>query len=414
MGYSIAASHAKGKFATDKIFGANGAAVKAVAEVGKERVVNATVGAILDDNELLPCLATVEQVYRGLDMKDVIAYAPISGLPSYLDATINLNFADHKPDAYIDAIATAGGSGAIHHTIWNYSEIGDTVLTSNWFWAPYRVLCSDMLRKLDTYTLFDEQMNFNIGAFEQKVASLFVKQDSLVVIINSPAHNPTGYSLTDSEWGAVLDAAKRLTANPAKRLILLVDVAYIDYSGEKNQTRSFMSLFSKLPSNILAIFATSMSKGFTMYGQRVGAMIGVSSDKDVIKEFVDINQYTSRATWSNINRGVQQILATIYEDKKLLAKVDAERAVLYKLIRERAGLFMAEAKQSNLHMLPYIAGFFLTIPAKNPDAVCALLAKDYVFAVAIANGIRIAVCAVPKVKLVGIAAKVAQAIKATE
>ena len=36
------------------------------------------------------------------------------------------------------------------------------------------------------------------------------------------------------------------------------------------------------------------SKGFTMYGQRMGAMIGISSDKDVIKEYVDINQYSSR------------------------------------------------------------------------------------------------------------------------
>lgn len=414
MGYSVAASHAKGKFATDRIFGANGAAVRAVAEVGKERVVNATVGAILDDNETLPCLATVEQVYRGLAMKDVIAYAPISGLPAFLDASINLNFADHKPDAYIDAIATAGGSGGIHHTIWNYSDMGDTVLTSDWFWGPYRVLCTDMLRKLDTYTLFDEQLNFNVRAFEQKIASILVKQDSLVVIINSPAHNPTGYSLTDNEWRAVLDAVKRVTANPAKRLILLVDVAYIDYSGEKNKTRSFMSLFSKLPPNILAIFATSMSKGFTMYGQRVGAMIGVSSDKDVIKEFVDINQYTSRATWSNINRGVQQVLATIYEDKKLLAKVEAERAVLYHMIRERAELFMTEAQTVSLHMLPYIAGFFLTVPAKDPDAVCVELAKDYVFAVPLAKGIRIAVCAVPKVKMAGLAGKVAQAIKATE
>jgi len=414
MGYSIAASHAKGKCATDKIFGANGAAVKAVTEVGKERVVNATVGAILDDNEQLPCLATVEKVYRELAMKDVIAYAPISGLPTYLKASIDLNFADNKPAAYIDAIATAGGSGAVHHTIWNYSELGDTVLTSDWFWGPYRVLCNDMLRKLDTYTLFDEQMHFNLNAFEQKVASLLAKQDSLVVIINTPAHNPTGYSLTDSEWSAVLDVAKRVTLNPAKRLILLIDVAYIDYSGEKNATRSFMKLFEQLPANILAIFAASMSKGFTMYGQRVGAMIGVSADKDVIKEFVDINQYTSRATWSNINRGVQQVLATIYEDKQLLAKVEAERTVLYHMIRERAEIFMAEARQANLTMLPYIAGFFLTVPTKNSEAVCALLAKEYIFAVPLANGIRIAVCAVPKTKMIGMAAKFVQAIKAVE
>jgi aromatic-amino-acid transaminase len=414
MGYSVAASHAKGKCATDKIFGANGAAVKAALEVGKSCVTNATIGAILDDEEKLSCLPTVEQVYRSLSMNDIIAYAPIAGLPSFLNAAIDLNFADHRPDGYVEAVATSGGSGGIHHTIWNYSELGDTVLTSDWFWGPYRVLCQDMLRKLDTYTLFDEQLNFNLSAFEKKVESLLAVQKSLVVIINSPAHNPTGYSLTDSEWSAVLDVAKRLTKDSNKRLTFLVDVAYIDYAGERNAARSFMSLFSNLPKNILTVFTTSMSKGYTMYGQRVGAMIGLSADKDVIQEFVDINQYTSRATWSNINRGVQQLLATIYEDKSLLAKVDSERALLYQMIRERADLFMNEAKEAKLHMLPYIAGFFLTIPAKNPDAVCAELAKDYIFAVPLSKGIRVAVCAVPKAKMVGFATKMAQAIRITE
>ena len=38
-----------------------------------------------------------------------------------------------------------------------------------------------------------------------------------------------------------------------------------------------------------------------MYGQRIGAMIGITSNADVAKEFVDVNQYTSRATWSNSN-----------------------------------------------------------------------------------------------------------------
>ncbi len=109
MSYSVAASHAKGKCATDKIFGANGAAVKAAGEVGKERVVNATIGAILDDQEKLSCLPTVEQVYRGLAMNDVIAYAPISGLPAFLKASIDLNFDVHRPEGYIDAIATSGG-----------------------------------------------------------------------------------------------------------------------------------------------------------------------------------------------------------------------------------------------------------------------------------------------------------------
>ena len=63
---SIAANHAKGKSAQDKIFGANAAAVAAAAKYGADKVTNATIGAILDEDEKLVCLPTIEKVYRGL------------------------------------------------------------------------------------------------------------------------------------------------------------------------------------------------------------------------------------------------------------------------------------------------------------------------------------------------------------
>ena len=90
MTMSIAAKHAKGKSAQDKIFGANAAAVAAAAKYGKDAVTNATIGAILDEDEKLVCLPTVEEVFRGLSTNEMIAYAPISGLPEYLDCVRQL------------------------------------------------------------------------------------------------------------------------------------------------------------------------------------------------------------------------------------------------------------------------------------------------------------------------------------
>lgn len=410
MTLSLAATHAKGKFATDKIFGAAGAANKDAAQFGKDKVVNATIGAILDDKETLVCLPTVEKVYRSLPINEVINYAPISGLPEFLEAATALSFGDNRPEAYTSAIATSGGSGVIHHTIANYTEIGDTLLTSDWYWGPYKVLCQDALRKLDTYTLFDEKQNFNIKSFESKVNELLTKQNNLVTIVNTPAHNPTGYSLSDSDWDKVLEVLKTAAKDQSKRVILLVDIAYIDYAGEKNACRSFMKKFGNLPENVLIILGFSMSKGHTMYGQRTGAMIGISQSKDVVQEFADINQFTSRATWSNINRACMRLLATIYNDKTILAQVEKERNEYYNLIRDRANIFVSEAKAANLQMLPYIAGFFLSVPAKDPDAVCNMLHEDHIFAVPLAKGIRIAVCAVPSFKIKGMAAKMAQAM----
>lgn len=409
---SIAANHAKGKSAEDTIFAANAACVAAAKKIGAENVTNATIGAILDEDEKLVCLPTVDKVFRSLSTDELIAYAPISGLPDYLEEVLNAAFGDSRPEGYMAAVATSGGTGVIHHAIWNYMDEGETALTSDWYWDPYSVLCNDMGRKLDTYTMLDENNKYNLPALKAKVEEILSKQKSLLLIINTPAHNPTGYSLSEEDMQGVIDILKNATEGTGKTVTLLLDIAYIDYAGERQAVRKFFKKISNLPANILTIVAYSMSKGFTMYGQRTGAMIGVSSSKEVIDEFKGINQYTSRATWSNINRPAMKTLATVYKDPELLAAVQKERNDYYQMIKARADLFMKEANECGLKCLPYIAGFFLSIPDTDPEAVCSKLHDDNIFAVPLKAGIRIALCAVPLKKIGGMAAKIKAAQEA--
>ncbi len=410
----MAASHSVGKVAKDVIFGASAACKEAVAKYGSEKVTNATIGAIMDDNGNLACIPIVEKVLRTLPINDLISYAPISGVPEYLDMTTALSFGDHRPDGYTAAVATAGGTGGIHHTIWNYTEAGDSVLTSDWFWGTYNMLCREAGRKLVTYPLFDEKQNFNIAGFTDKVDHLMSKQDSLLIIINTPAHNPTGYSLSETDWENVLAVCKRHAKTTGKKITIMVDIAYIDYAGEKNETRRFMEQFSNLPDNILTIFTFSMSKGYTVYGQRCGSMIGLSSSKEIITEFANINKYSSRATWSNINHGAMALLVAINKDKTLQKEFEKERDALYQMTRCRGAIFMEEANACRLNALPYKAGFFLSIPAKDSAAVCNKMHDDLIFAVPLKAGVRIAVCSVPTTKMKGMAQKVLNAVNAVE
>ena len=52
-------------------------------------------------------------------------------------------FGQSRPDAYIEGIATAGGTGGIHHLVHNYTELGDTVITADWYWGAYKQICHD-------------------------------------------------------------------------------------------------------------------------------------------------------------------------------------------------------------------------------------------------------------------------------
>lgn len=407
----MAASHSTGKIATDKIFGANQLAIEAMQKYGREKVTNATIGAILDNSEALVMLPTVDKMIRNLPAAELGAYAPITGLPDYKEAAIGFAFGDSKPDGYINAIATPGGSGAIRNTIWTYSEVGDTVLTTDWFWGPYQTLCEENLRKLAVFNTFTAEGAFDIGSLEAKTKEVLAKQTNLVILLNTPAHNPTGFSLSDEEWKKTVDLFVEFAADKSKRIILFVDAAYLDYAGEKQTARKFMQLFSGLPANLLVIVGFSASKGFTMYGMRTGAMISVTSSKAVADEFRNTNELACRSTWSNCTRAGQRVLANIHQDKDLLAQLEAERDVWRKAIEARADIFTQEAQAVGLEIVPYKAGFFISVPTSNPNGVVAKLHKENLFAVALAKGVRLAICSIPSQKIPGMATKIFQAMK---
>ena len=102
----------------------------------------------------------------------------------------------------------------------------------------------------------------------------------------------------------------------------------------------------------------------------------------------------------------------ICADKQLYAQVEKERDGFYQLIKTRADIFVQEAASANLAMLPYNAGYFLSVPSNSPDAVCEKLNAENIFAVALGKGVRVAVCAVPTQKIKGMAGKIKVAIDA--
>lgn len=411
MVMSVAAPQAKGKFAEDKIFGANNRAVALAEKLGNDKVINGTVGSLLDENGDLVMLDVVQKAYKELTPKEIVAYAPIQGYPDYLNAAIDQCFGESRPDGYIRACATSGGSGVLHHVIHNYSEWGDEILTSDYHWGAYGSMCKDNGRTLREFSLLTEQGTFNLESFKENVQALVDKQYNTVIIMNSPANNPTGFALSDSDWDHVLDFLKQVVKGKDKNIIFVSDVAYLDYSGEKQECRKFFKKFGNLPDNILVVVSYTCSKGFTMYGQRMGAMICVTANEDVANEFVAINQYTSRATWSNSNSAAMKAMANICKDPAKVAELDAERAKYFKLIKERADIFMKEASACGLKYLPYLSGFFITIPVEGAQKVCDFMEKENIFLVPLSNGIRLAVCSVSKSKITGLAAKIKAAIE---
>ncbi|MDN5344159.1 MAG: hypothetical protein PWQ18_270 [Clostridia bacterium] len=408
--FSLTASHARGKHEEDAVFTILKYAQEAIAKYGSDQVVNATIGTIYDDNERFAALTTVDEVYRQIPAAEIMDYAPISGLPGFLEAAINVTFRNQRPEGYINAIATPGGCGAIRHVFYNYTEQGQAVLIPDWAWVAYSSIARENLLRVESYQLFDRDYRFNLSSLQEKVQALLQIQDNLVIVLNTPAHNPTGYTVSVPEWSAIISFLQDMARDQNKRIVILVDIAYLDYAGDQEEVRRFMPLFGQLPQNILGTFAFSMSKSFSAYGMRSGALIGVSRSREIADEFFKVNSFSNRGTWSNGTRGAQRLLMEIAADPKLMAAVDAERNIYRQLVEKRGEIFVREAEAVGLDICPYRAGFFISVPTIEPEAVVARLQQERVFAVPLEMGVRFAICSVPTSKVPGLAAKCKKAM----
>lgn len=410
MDYIFAEGNGREITGVDKIFSVSQKAKAAIAEYGKENVINATIGALLDDNGDLIVLSSMVDVLNHMEPSQFAEYAPIAGTPDFLSIIKTAAFGNYVPEGYIEACATPGGTGSIRNTISCYSKPGDKVLTSNWYWSPYRTIATEIGRDIATYKMFDENDEFNFKDFEDKINELLDAQGSLVVIFNAPAHNPTGYTPSDETWDKIIEIIKRC-AKPGKKITFFLDIAYIDFAGDSDKARQFLPKFGNLPENILTVVGFSSSKGFTFYGLRTGAMLCITPNKEIAAEFKHFTSFASRGSWSNCVRVGQTALAKVFKDEELLTRVFDERKKYEDLLARRCKVFKEAAKEAGLRTCPFNAGFFITIPCENDDAVNEELFKDNIFAIAIGGGIRIAISAISEDACRIVPAKVAAAIK---
>lgn len=409
--YKMAESNSRIIPVEDKIFAISNRAKKMIQEKGADSVINATIGSLLDDAGNLVVLSSVVDVLKNLTPVDFADYAPIGGTPDFLKAVKQALFGSFQPKHHTEAIATPGGTGAIRNTIQNYSKVGDQVLTSDWYWSPYSTIAEELGRSMTTYTLFDEQGKFNCASFGRTVGEIMENQDSLVIIINTPAHNPTGYTFTDEDWDHVFAVVNDATQQGKKKITLLVDVAYLDFAGDAEEYRKFMPKLETLPPHILVVFAFSMSKGFTMYGMRSGAMICLTPDKEIAEEFKVVCSYSSRGTWSNCNRAGMTVLARIYQDEDLLKQVLTEREGYCEMLVRRGKTFQKAAEDAGLPIVPFDTGFFVTVPCENAEQVGLVLQQEGIFIVPIGKGLRVSVASISEARCKELPARILAAMK---
>lgn len=393
----------------DKIFALNARAKQMAKDKGREAVINATVGAMLDDVGELIVMSSVYNQIKALEARDFAEYAPIGGTLGYKMAIVNAVMEGYQTNRHLRVVATPGGTGAIHLAVQNYSGVGDAVLTTDWHWAPYDKICNDSGRRVECFYMFDSQNRFNMTAFEDELNELLDKQGSALVLLNTPAHNPTGYSLTDAEWERLVEMLNRSSSRG--KITLFIDLAYIDFAGDVEETRSFLPVLEKCNEKVLPIIGYSGSKTFTIYGMRCGAIMCMAKSKDVADEFTRVCEYSARASWSNSARSAQVLIENIYSNPDIRADVDCEREVFRQMLQARGKRFTARLMEAGVRPVPFDAGFFACVETEAPIQVSAKLEEQGFFVVPLKKGIRISIASVSEKKGEILADAIAEVLK---
>ena len=327
-----------------------------------ESIVNATVGALLEDDGKLAILPTAARAVHEVPAVEWATYAPIAGSPDFLRAVIE-DLLGGEPDLKRIAVAAAtpGGTGALRHAIANFLEPGQALLTTSWFWGPYQTLCDEADRKVETFEMFAGG-GLDVAALDRSLAAQLASQKRALVMLNDPCHNPTGYSMTDAEWAAVVECiAARASNGP---VTLLVDCAYFLYGAR--DPRAFLRHLRPLAQRATILFAWSASKSFTHYGLRVGALVACVADDTERAAVEAALSYSCRGTWSNCSRGGLVAITRLLVDPEMARACDAERAGFKGLLRARVDAFNAGASERGLRYPRYEGGFFVTVFDDHP------------------------------------------------
>ncbi len=308
--------------------------------------VNLGVGVYYDDNGKLPLLECVKKAEADM-MKAPSArgYLPIDGIAAYDAAVKSLVFgADSEPvqSGRVATVQGLGGTGGLKIGADFLKKLSPNakVLISDPSWENHRALFTQAGFTVETHPYYDaEKRGVN---FEGMLAALNAAPAGTIVVLHACCHNPTGYDITPAQWDQVVAAVK------AKNLTPFLDMAYQGFGNGIQEDGAVIGKFVAAGLNFFV--ATSFSKSFSLYGERVGALSVLCSDKDEAARVLSQLKIMIRTNYSNPPTHGGAVVAAVLGNPELRAlweKELGEMRVRIKAMRQKLvdGLKAAGVKQ---------------------------------------------------------------------
>ncbi len=284
--------------------------------------VNLGVGVYYDDSGKLPLLKCVQAAEAQImGTPKARGYLPIDGIAAYDGAVKGLVFGTNSEAVQSDRVATIqaiGGTGGLKVGADFLRRLGtsDTVLISDPSWENHRALFTAAGFQVGTYPYYDaDKRGIN---FEGMLAGLKAAAAGTVVVLHACCHNPTGYDITPEQWDQVVAVVKE------KQLTPFLDMAYQGFGFGIQEDGAVIQKF--VDAGLTFLVSTSFSKSFSLYGERVGALSVLCTDKAEAAKVLSQLKITIRTNYSNPPIHGGSVVATVLGTPELRAQWEVELA----------------------------------------------------------------------------------------
>jgi len=295
--------------------------------------VNLGVGVYCDDSGKVPLLECVREAEREIAERALPrGYLPIDGIPAYdkaVQAQVFGSGSEAMAAGRIVTVQALGGTGALKvgADFLRRFAPGAQVWISDPSWENHRALFEGTGFVVNAYPYFNAKthgVDFDplIGALERMPAGA-------IVVLHACCHNPTGSDPTPDQWGRIIDVVRN------RGLVPFLDIAYQGFGDNLDADGAVVRRFAATPGPLFV--ASSYSKSFSLYGERVGALSVVTADKDEAARVLSQLKRLIRTNYSTPPTHGGQIIATVLGSPELRALWEAEVATM----RDRVKLMRA-------------------------------------------------------------------------
>lgn len=275
--------------------------------------VNLGVGVYFDDNGKLPLLQCVQQAENALMATHTPrGYLPIDGIAAYDNAVKVLVFgaeSDVVQSGRVSTVQAIGGTGGLKIGADFLKKVSPNakVLISDPSWENHRAIFQNAGFEVGNYRYYAAATR-SID-FDGMLADLKAAAPGTIVVLHACCHNPTGYDLTPAQWDQVVEVVK------AGNLTAFLDMAYQGFGHGIAEDGAVIGKFVAADLNIFV--STSFSKSFSLYGERVGALSVVASDKDEAARVLSQLKIVIRTNYSNPPTHGGAVVAAVLNDPEL-------------------------------------------------------------------------------------------------